>query len=67
MRSSFFWDVTQRRMVLPYRRFGTIYRFPLQGSSITAFNIYTYARKTKSTDLKPVCQSIKQNKPKTMN
>ena len=32
MRSSFFWDVTQRTFVVSYRRFGTVYR-PHQGSS----------------------------------
>jgi hypothetical protein len=25
MRSAFFWDITQRRMVILYRRFGTTY------------------------------------------
>jgi hypothetical protein len=32
-KSSFFWDITQRRMVIRYRRFGTTYRSHLQGSS----------------------------------
>jgi hypothetical protein len=32
MRSAFFWDITQRTVVIPYQRFGTTYRFPLQGS-----------------------------------
>jgi len=32
LRSSFFWDITRRRIVIPYRRFGTIYPFHLQGS-----------------------------------
>jgi hypothetical protein len=32
MRSSLFWDVTQRRLVVSYRRFGTSYRSQLQGS-----------------------------------
>jgi len=31
-RSSFFWDIMRRRIVIPYWRFGTIYRFNLQGS-----------------------------------
>jgi len=26
LKSSFFWDVTQRRLVVIYRRFGTTYR-----------------------------------------
>jgi len=33
MRSSLFWDVTQRRLVVSYQRFGTTYRSHLQGSS----------------------------------
>ena len=32
-RSSPFWEVTQRRLVVIYRRFGTTYRSHLQGSS----------------------------------
>jgi hypothetical protein len=32
MRSAIFWDVTQRWVVVLYRRFGTTYRFHLQGS-----------------------------------
>jgi hypothetical protein len=32
VKSSFFWDVTQRRVVILYRRFGTTYRSGLQGS-----------------------------------
>jgi len=32
LRSVLFWDVTQRRVVIPYRRFGTAYQFHLQGS-----------------------------------
>ena len=32
MRSAPLWDFTQRRMVVPYRRFGTTYRYHLQGS-----------------------------------
>jgi len=32
-RSSPFWDVTRRRLVVSYRRFGTTYQFHLQGSS----------------------------------
>jgi len=32
MESAFFWDFTQRRMAVCYRRFGTTYRTHLQGS-----------------------------------
>jgi hypothetical protein len=31
VRSELFWDVTQRRVVIPHRRFGTTYRSHLQG------------------------------------
>jgi hypothetical protein len=33
LKSSLFWDVTQRRLVVSHRRFGTTYRSPLQGQS----------------------------------
>jgi hypothetical protein len=32
MRSALFWDITRRRVVIVYRRFGTTYRSHLQGS-----------------------------------
>jgi len=32
MISTLFWDITQRRVVTAYRRFGTTYRIHLQGS-----------------------------------
>jgi hypothetical protein len=32
MRSALFWDITQRRVVILYRRFGTTYRSHFQGS-----------------------------------
>jgi hypothetical protein len=32
MRSTLLWDITQRRMVILYRRFGTTFRSHLQGS-----------------------------------
>ena len=35
MRTGLFLDFTQRRMSVPYRRFGPTYRFHLQGSSLT--------------------------------
>ena len=35
--SGLFCDFTQRRMVVPYRRFGTTYRAHLQGSSLSKF------------------------------
>jgi hypothetical protein len=34
MRSAIFWGITQRRMVIFYRRFGTPYGSHLQGSSV---------------------------------
>jgi hypothetical protein len=32
IRSALFWDITQRRVVIVYRRFGTTYPSHLQGS-----------------------------------
>jgi hypothetical protein len=32
MRSALWWDFTQRIMAVPYRRFGTTYRYHLHGS-----------------------------------
>jgi len=32
MKSALFWDITQHRVEIPYRRFGTTYRSHLQGS-----------------------------------
>jgi hypothetical protein len=34
MRSVLFWDITRRRVVTVYRRFGTTYRFLLQKSRV---------------------------------
>ena len=34
MRTAFFWAITQRVVVIPYRRFGTTYRYYLQRSRI---------------------------------
>jgi hypothetical protein len=34
MRSAFFWDITRRRVVNVYRRFGTTYRSNLHGSRV---------------------------------
>jgi len=34
MRTAFFWAITQRVVVIPYRRFGITYRSHLQGSRI---------------------------------
>ena len=44
MRSLLFWDFTQRRLVVGYRRFGTTYRFHLQGSSspVSFYGITSY-------------------------
>jgi len=32
MTSAILWDITQRRVVIPYKRFGKTYRNHLQGS-----------------------------------
>jgi len=37
MRSALFWNFTQRRIVVSYRRFGTTYWFHPQGSSSPRF------------------------------
>jgi hypothetical protein len=34
MKSALFWDITQRRVVIVYRRFGTTYRSHLHGSRV---------------------------------
>ena len=34
MRSALFWDIAPHRMEILYRRFGTTYRFHLQGSNV---------------------------------
>jgi len=34
MRTTLFWVITQDLVIIPYRRFRTIYRFHLQGSRI---------------------------------
>jgi hypothetical protein len=34
MRCTLFWEIAQRIVVIPYRRFGTTYRSHLQGSRI---------------------------------
>jgi len=31
LRTALFWVITQRAVVIPYRRFGTVYRSSLQG------------------------------------
>ena len=36
-RTSLFWNITQRVMVIPYRHCGTTYRFHLQGSIILGY------------------------------
>jgi hypothetical protein len=38
-RSLLFWNVTQRRLVVSYRRFGTIYWYNLQGSTSTKIGV----------------------------
>jgi len=37
MRTALFWDVTQQGVVIPYLRFGAIYRSRLQGSRTGTF------------------------------
>jgi hypothetical protein len=49
MRSAFFWDITQRRVVLLYRRFGTTYRFHLQGSRNPILGLLIYFKKLTSS------------------
>ena len=49
MRFSLFWYVTQRRLVIIYRRFGTTYRFYLQESSRTAWPLKTGQRSCSET------------------
>jgi hypothetical protein len=39
MRTAVFWVITQRVVVISYRRFGTTYRSHLQGSKITGKHI----------------------------
>jgi hypothetical protein len=34
IRSALFWDITRRRVVIVYRRFGTTYRSHFQGSRV---------------------------------
>jgi len=36
MKSAIFWDVTQRMVVISYRRFGTTYPFHFQGKKFSA-------------------------------
>jgi hypothetical protein len=36
VRSALFWDITRRRVVIVYRRFGTAYRPHFQGSRVRA-------------------------------
>jgi hypothetical protein len=40
MRSALFWDITRRRVVIVYRRFGTTYRTHLHGSRVRVGNNY---------------------------
>jgi len=48
LRSSVFWDVTQHVLLDSYRRFGTTYRYHLQGSSRTTVLRITILRCVKS-------------------
>jgi hypothetical protein len=40
MRSSFFWVIMQRGVIISYRRFGTTYLYRLQGSKIHLFIMF---------------------------
>ena len=55
IRSTFFWDFTQRILVICYRRFGSTYRFHLQGSSSQTrmsgtLNVHSYIRNGVGSD-----------------
>ena len=43
--SALCWDITQRQVVVRYRRFGTTYRSHLHGSRITTIRCVTYQKK----------------------
>ena len=42
MRSALFWDITQRRLVILYQRFGTTYRSHLQGQEVQKDNFLDF-------------------------
>jgi hypothetical protein len=42
VRSSLFWDITQCRLVILYRRFGTTYRSHLQGTEVQEESLPTF-------------------------
>jgi hypothetical protein len=54
LRSAPFWDITQGRVVVPYGRFGTTYRYHPQGSIHTRRNLLGYPR-TAQTNRGLVC------------
>jgi hypothetical protein len=71
IRYALFWDLTRRRVVIPYRRFGTTYRYVLQesrGQAISPvykgqlFNVMKYdtgllwRRSSKFTETWLICQ-----------
>jgi hypothetical protein len=47
MGSALFWDFTQRRMVVSYRRFGTTYWSHLQGSNSQALPFISFIPRRK--------------------
>jgi len=62
MRSALFRDVTQRRVVIPYRRFGTTYRFHRQGQEIQEETILYYGMCFTQYPLL-ACKSTEQSTP----
>jgi len=54
MRTTLFWVITQREVVIPYRRFGTTYRSRIQESRIQIFLFSSnLRRKPEVTQTKP--------------
>jgi hypothetical protein len=51
--SALFWGITQRRKVIPFRRFGTTYRSHIQGSRNLHLSV-PYSRVKKSTPIGPI-------------
>jgi hypothetical protein len=48
MRTAVFWVVTQRLVLVPYRHFGSTYRFHLRGSGAT--NSFGFLKREDRTD-----------------
>jgi len=55
MRTALFWVVTQRVVVIPYRRFGTTYRFHL--STVNIFIFYTCSSLLSTTRSRADCNT----------